>query len=53
MVTAMGKSAVQNRYSMLCACLLLAGPAIANDAPASDESIREMLVVTASGSAVS
>jgi hypothetical protein len=31
---------------MLCACLLLAGPAVANDAPASDESIREMLAVT-------
>ena len=30
----------------LIACLLLAGPAIANDAPASDESIRKLLVIT-------
>jgi uncharacterized protein len=30
----------------LIACLVLAGPAIANDAPASDESIRELLAIT-------
>jgi hypothetical protein len=34
------------RHSLLLAGLLLAAPAFANDAPASDESIREMLAVT-------
>jgi hypothetical protein len=34
------------RHSLLLACLLLAAPAFANDAPASDESIREMLAVS-------
>ena len=33
-------------HSMLLACLFLAGPAIANDLPASDESIQELLVLT-------
>jgi hypothetical protein len=37
---------VKNRYSLLLACLLLAGPTVANDAPASDESIQELLVLT-------
>jgi uncharacterized protein len=37
---------VKNRHSVLLACLLLAGPAVANDAPASDESIQELLVIT-------
>ncbi len=34
------------RHSVLLACVLLAGPAIANDLPASDESIQELLVIT-------
>lgn len=34
------------RHSLILAWLLLAAPAFANDAPASDESIREMLAVT-------
>jgi len=34
------------RHSLILAWLLLAAPAFANDAPASDESIREMLTVT-------
>jgi uncharacterized protein len=34
------------RYSAIFACLLLAAPAIADDAPASEESIREMLAIT-------
>jgi hypothetical protein len=37
---------VKNLRSVLLACLLLAGPAVANDAPASDESIQELLVIT-------
>jgi uncharacterized protein len=37
---------VKYRYSMLFACLLFAGSAIANDAPASDASIRELLKIT-------
>ena len=37
---------MRNRYSLLLACLLLAGPAVANDAPASDESIQELLAIT-------
>ncbi len=41
-----GKLAVKIRYSALFACLLIAAPAIADDAPASDESIRELLAIT-------
>ena len=37
---------MKNRHSVLLACLFLAGPAAANDAPASDESIQELLVIT-------
>jgi len=37
---------VKYPHSVLLACLLLAGPAVANDAPASDESIQELLVLT-------
>jgi uncharacterized protein len=37
---------VQIKYWPLLACWLLAGPVLANDAPASDESIRELLAVT-------
>ena len=37
---------MKNRHSVLLACLLLAGPAVANDAPASDESIQELLAIT-------
>ncbi len=34
------------RHPVLLACVLLAGPAMANDLPASDESIQELLVIT-------
>jgi hypothetical protein len=37
---------VKNRHALLIACWFLAGPAAANDAPASDESIQELLVIT-------
>lgn len=37
---------MQYRHLVLVACLTLGGPAMANDAPASDESIRELLAIT-------
>jgi hypothetical protein len=37
---------VQTKYWALFACVLLSAPVLANDAPASDESIRELLAIT-------
>jgi|HubBroStandDraft_4_1064222.scaffolds.fasta_scaffold377104_2 hypothetical protein len=34
------------RYLAICACLLVAAPAIANDAPPTDESIHQLLTLT-------